>query len=671
MKIFNFRLQTKILLVSFGMLIVFGFAVFIQFEQGQKAQRKEVEKVFSMYSSNLIGSISQVFFGLYSNPQAFIKNRAFQEKKFSDINFILNELTSLYPVYDLIIYTDMDGNYIASNSISADGKKLNIDSLKTMKFTDTEWFKATKARQFSEDIKKQIYGSYVGKFEKDAAVSNVYGKDRIGLHFSTIVEDDSAEPVGVLTTFANVKWVESEIGNLYNTMEKAGKKSANIALLDKSDNVIVHFDPTSNAGKKDFIHDLEKMTFKPYALPAGHQADDYLIDNQAVIHERFLDSIGWKVKIIMDKNDAFSGILTAAKTFYATFIFMALVCAAISYIVASKLSKKLTAVSLELKETAKKTEQSSDDLNRASHSVSESSHEQAGSIQKTASTLDEFSSMLQLSSQNAQQSLNFSIKSKEAADQGKDIMKKVVESINDIKASNEDVLQKTTEGNHKIREIVVLINEISEKTKVINDIVFQTKLLSFNASVEAARAGEHGKGFAVVAEEVGNLAIMSGNAAKEIFDMLNASTVKVQSIVSQTQTEIESLMNSSTTKIVRGINIAGECDQALDRIVSNVESMNALVTEVVSAAKEQEIGVTQIAQAMGEIDKITSFNSETARETLEFSFGLTAQAKQLMKIISELESEIHGQKTVVQDEPSPTTPDVVTSATEPVQKLGA
>ncbi|MDO9183913.1 MAG: methyl-accepting chemotaxis protein [Bacteriovorax sp.] len=238
--------------------------------------------------------------------------------------------------------------------------------------------------------------------------------------------------------------------------------------------------------------------------------------------------------------------------------------------------------------------------------------------------------------------MDYSIKSKEAADEGKEIVKKVVNSINEIKLSNENVLQKTTEGNHKIREIVVVINEISEKTKVINDIVFQTKLLSFNASVEAARAGEHGKGFAVVAEEVGSLAIMSGNAAKEIFDMLSASIVKVQSIVSETQSEIESLMKSSTIKIDNGISIAGECNVALDKIATNIEVVNSLVTEVVNASKEQELGVQQIAVAMGEIEKSTNFNSATSRETLEYSYGLTAQSKELMKIVSDLESEIYG-----------------------------
>ncbi|MBP9681605.1 MAG: methyl-accepting chemotaxis protein [Bacteriovorax sp.] len=646
MKFFNFRLQTKILLVSFGMLLLFGIAVLVQFEKAQNAQRKEVGKVFSMYSANLVGSLSQVFFNLYSNPQAFIKNRAFQEKKFADINFIFNELTSLFPVYDLMIYTDMEGNYIASNSIASDGKKLNIEELKKMKFDTTEWFKNTKSRKYKEDLKKQIFGSYVGKIELDPHVSKAHGKDRIGQHFSTLVENDSMEPVGVITTFASVSWAEAEISGLYEAMEKAGKSTANIALVDKDENVMVTYDPYNNKGKKEFVHDLEKSIFKAYTLPAGHVPEDYLSETQNISHIRFLDALGWKIKINVDKEDAFSGINASGKTFYATFIIMVLVCGIISYVVASKLSKKLMNVSNDLKMTAQKTEQSSQDLNRASNSVSQSSNDQASSIQTTASTLDEFSSMLQLSTKNAQQSLDFSIKSKEAADEGKEIVKKVVASINEIKQSNQGVLQKTTEGNHKIREIVALINEISEKTKVINDIVFQTKLLSFNASVEAARAGEHGKGFAVVAEEVGNLAVMSGNAAKEIFDMLNGSIVRVQTIVSQTQAEIEGMMKSSTVKIENGISIAGECDVALDKISINVESVNALVSEVVSAAKEQEIGVQQIAVAMGEIEKSTNFNSATSRETLEYSYGLTTQSKELLNIVSELESEIYGTKAI-------------------------
>jgi methyl-accepting chemotaxis protein len=102
-------------------------------------------------------------------------------------------------------------------------------------------------------------------------------------------------------------------------------------------------------------------------------------------------------------------------------------------------------------------------------------------------------------------------------------------------------------SNDEISSIVKVIAEIGDKTKVINDIVFQTKLLSFNASVEAARAGEQGKGFAVVAEEVGNLATMSGKAAEEISSMLGDSMGKVELIVMACPMALCGLSGATTT----------------------------------------------------------------------------------------------------------------------------
>src|SRR5690606_1064272 len=88
-------------------------------------------------------------------------------------------------------------------------------------------------------------------------------------------------------------------------------------------------------------------------------------------------------------------------------------------------------------------------------------------------------------------------------------------AFDEIKDGSHEMVEQMNENARQIDEIGALIRRIEEKTSMINDIVFQTKLLAFNASVEAARAGEAGKGFAVVAEEVGSLAAKSGASAKE------------------------------------------------------------------------------------------------------------------------------------------------------------
>ena len=123
--------------------------------------------------------------------------------------------------------------------------------------------------------------------------------------------------------------------------------------------------------------------------------------------------------------------------------------------------------------------------------------------------------MVNKSVDNANSSTEKANLSHEIATEGRESVNQMRLSMQDIENSINHMSHQVGESNEQIENIVKIIGEISNKTAIINDIVFQTKLLSFNASVEAARAGEHGKGFAVVAEEVGNLAQMSGTAAKE------------------------------------------------------------------------------------------------------------------------------------------------------------
>jgi len=116
-----------------------------------------------------------------------------------------------------------------------------------------------------------------------------------------------------------------------------------------------------------------------------------------------------------------------------------------------------------------------------------------------------------------------------------------------------------------------IISEIENKTKIINEIVFQTKLLSFNASVEAARAGEQGKGFAVVAEEVGNLAELSGKAATEITSMLDSGLAKVNDIAVGTKRRVGEISTEGSQKITSSKRIIEDSKQVLDSILENVK----------------------------------------------------------------------------------------------------
>ena len=120
-------------------------------------------------------------------------------------------------------------------------------------------------------------------------------------------------------------------------------------------------------------------------------------------------------------------------------------------------------------------------------------------------------------------------------------------------------MEEIKKSNEKIQEVVEIIQEIEEKTKAIDEIVFQTKLLSFNASVEAERAGEHGRGFSVVAQEVGNLAQLSGKSASGINEILGESIKRVKSI-----------SHDNSVKVDEGTSSVIESAKILKRLIKNL-----------------------------------------------------------------------------------------------------
>jgi methyl-accepting chemotaxis protein len=292
----------------------------------------------------------------------------------------------------------------------------------------------------------------------------------------------------------------------------------------------------------------------------------------------------------------------------------------------------------------------------SSVTLSDASTQQASAIQETAASVDEVSAMARKSADNASASQKVSENSRLAAEEGHAAIQEMIQAIEDISKNNTAIMTQVENGNRQISEIVKVIGEIETKTKVINDIVFQTKLLSFNASVEAARAGEHGKGFAVVAEEVGKLAQMSGNAAKEISLMLAASILKVEGIVNETKSKVEHLVIEGKSRVDGGTRIAHKCGEALAVIITTVMEVDGMIAEISSASGEQAQGVSEINKAMNQLDQTVQKNSVVALETSKSSEQLSAHANGIKQTIQELYQMIgnHSVATPVIDTPQMT-----------------
>ena len=321
---------------------------------------------------------------------------------------------------------------------------------------------------------------------------------------------------------------------------------------------------------------------------------------------------------------------------FLTVALMLMVSVIIGILLIRSLNRSLNIVVEKLQHDADCLNEESNTVNLNSGQLSDSTNQQAISLQETVTSIDEISAMVKRNAESAVNSTAVSARSKEAAEKGKKTVEQMIAAISEIATSNDDVMQEMKKNSEEISKIVNVISEIGDKTKVINDIVFQTKLLSFNASVEAARAGEHGKGFAVVAEEVGNLAAMSGKAALEITNLLDSSVNQVKAIVEDTQAKVESLVDGAKRKIDAGNDTARECGEALDEILSDAIRVNDLVKEIADASNEQSAGVQEVTKAMQQLDAVTHKNTLIANESAVMARKLRVQAQSLDSSVHDL-----------------------------------
>ena len=216
-----------------------------------------------------------------------------------------------------------------------------------------------------------------------------------------------------------------------------------------------------------------------------------------------------------------------------------------------------------------------------------SSNEAAASLEETAAALEEITSNIRSNTQNIAKMASYSSSVTKSAHDGEKLANQTTVAMDEINAQ---------------------VNLITDAISIIDQIAFQTNILSLNAAVEAATAGEAGKGFAVVAAEVRNLANRSAEAAKEI----------------------KNLVEDANTKASQGKSIS-------DSMISGYEKLNGIISETIhiiqdvsSASKEQMQGIEQINDAISLLDRVTQENASEANQTAQISGNVESLAKQLV-----------------------------------------
>ena len=313
-----------------------------------------------------------------------------------------------------------------------------------------------------------------------------------------------------------------------------------------------------------------------------------------------------------------------------------------SFIAIMRRTNPLDEVIVELTQSATELESASSTVSTSANDLSAASSQQAAATHQTAASLEEIRAMVGKTSDNSRFLQARAEETTQSVQSGKMALDEVRTTIDEIHESQKGIIRSVEQTNEEIGKIVNLISEIGTKTKVIDEIVFQTKLLSFNASVEAARAGEHGKGFAVVAEEVGSLAQMSGNASREISDLLEGSIGKVTSIVEDGRNRLEQTIADSSIKIETSIEKVRACGESFEKIVTQMEAVNSTTIQTSSAIQETVKGLDEIAKAVEELDQSTRSNSEISGATSNTSLVLKNQVSAVKHSVDQVHKVVGG-----------------------------
>lgn len=233
----------------------------------------------------------------------------------------------------------------------------------------------------------------------------------------------------------------------------------------------------------------------------------------------------------------------------------------------------------------------SSEVASGSADLSQRTEEQASNLEQTAASMEQLAAAVQQNAMSSQTARKLASDASAVAADGGEIVGSVVSTMGEIA--------------HSARRVEEII-------RVIEGIAFQTNILSLNAAVEAARAGDQGRSFAVVAGEVRVLAHRSAEAAKEI----------------------KSLITDSVSRVDRGSELVADAGRTMDRIVEQASNVSSLITAISLSSEEQKSGISQVSDAVQQLDQVTQQNAALVEESAAAADSLRIQALRLSEAVA-------------------------------------
>jgi methyl-accepting chemotaxis protein len=234
--------------------------------------------------------------------------------------------------------------------------------------------------------------------------------------------------------------------------------------------------------------------------------------------------------------------------------------------------------------------EATDEIATGNADLSQRTEEQASSLEETAASMEQLTATVKQNAESARHANELAQSASEIAAKGGSVVGEVVQTMDAINAAS--------------RKIVDIIS-------VIDGIAFQTNILALNAAVEAARAGEQGRGFAVVAAEVRSLAQRSAGAAKEI----------------------KSLIGDSVDKVDAGSQLVTRAGGTMQEVVAGIRRVTDIMGEIAAASQEQTQGITQVNQALTQMEHVTQQNAALVEEASASAQSVREQAGKLVEVV--------------------------------------
>lgn len=336
-------------------------------------------------------------------------------------------------------------------------------------------------------------------------------------------------------------------------------------------------------------------------------------------------NVDWHLIGQISTEEALASVVNLKNWSYIVLVIGLVLISLVSWYIITKIINKFIIAGSEVSNCSSIVNTACSKFTDISATVTSSSQQQASSLHETSASVEEMNAMVGKTLEISKQTSEKSTICTEKALEGEVKMSTILESVNEVGNKTSESFEKVQKTSlNSLNEVLQAFANIESKTKMINEIAFQTKLLSFNASVEAARAGEHGKGFSVVAQEVGQLANSVNKSAKEIDQLLSTTRSRISEMLIETKQTMDNAIKESKDTVESTFLHAEKGLQFFKELSGLIKQINEESLAVSGAADEQSKGISEINKAILQI-------SHSNENNVSMVFQLEEQTKNLVK----------------------------------------